>query len=89
MVTLYILITPIALVPSLLWVAVGIAPIVTLFFYGFFTLGTHMLMDPFETRGGFDTDKFLSSTLLSVQVRLKQAMGCTSSCSSFMTVPRH
>jgi hypothetical protein len=26
-----------------------------------------MLMDPFETTGGFDTDGFLSSTLLSVQ----------------------
>jgi hypothetical protein len=34
MVTLYILITPIALVPSLLWVAVAVAPIVSLFFYG-------------------------------------------------------
>ena len=41
---------------------IPVAPIVTLFFYGFFTLGTHMLMDPFETTGGFDTDSFLSST---------------------------
>ena len=56
-----------ALVPSLLWVAIGVAPIVTLFFYGFFTLGTCMLMDPFDTESGFDTDSFLSSTMMATQ----------------------
>ena len=60
-------IAPVALVPSLLWVAIGVAPIVTLFFYGFFTLGTCMLMDPFDTESGFDTDSFLSSTMMATQ----------------------
>ena len=38
MVTIYVLITPLALVPSLLWVAILIAPLVTLFFYGVYAL---------------------------------------------------
>ena len=52
MVLIYILIASVALVPSLLWVAIVITPIVTLFFYGFFTLGTAMLMDPFVKDSG-------------------------------------
>ena len=44
MVTIYVLITPLALVPSLLWVAIFVAPLVTLFFYGFYLLGTNMLV---------------------------------------------
>merc|ERR1719491_2926414 len=48
MTKLYVLITPVALVPTLLWIAIPISPIVTLFFYGFFRLGTSMLVDPFQ-----------------------------------------
>jgi len=67
MVTLYCLIAPMALVPALLWVAIIVAPIVTVFFYGFFTLGTSMLMDPFQQESGFDTNSFLDSNLLSME----------------------
>ena len=52
MVLIYIIIASVALVPSLLWVAIVITPIVTLFFYGFFILGTAMLMDPFVKDSG-------------------------------------
>merc|ERR1719189_1838593 len=65
MTTLYVLITPVALVPSLLWSAIPIAPIVTLFFYGFFRLGT-MLMDPFKDHG-FDTGSILVGCVLSME----------------------
>merc|ERR1712039_772278 len=67
MVTLYVLISPTALVPSLLWVAIPISPIVTLFFYGFFVLGTRMLMDPFQQESGFDTESMLTSNILSME----------------------
>merc|ERR1712048_1152334 len=67
MVTLYVLISPTALVPSLLWVAIPISPIVTLFFYGFFVLGTRMLMDPFQQEAGFDTYSILTSNMLSME----------------------
>merc|ERR1719189_1863522 len=67
MTTLYVLITPVALVPSLLWVAIPIAPIVTLFFYGFFRLGTSMLVDPFQKDYGFDTDSILAGCILSME----------------------
>jgi len=67
MTTIYILITPIALVPSLSFTAVPVAPIVTLFFYGFFKLGTSVLMDPFTKDSGFDTAQFLTSNLLTME----------------------
>lgn len=67
MTKLYVLITPLALVPSLLWIAIPIAPIVTLFFYGFFQLGTSMLMDPFQKDSGFDTDALLAASILSME----------------------
>lgn len=67
MTKLYVLITPVALVPSLLWIAIPISPIVTLFFYGFFRLGTSMLVDPFQTDYGFDTDSILAGCILSME----------------------
>lgn len=67
MTTIYVVITPLALVPSLLWMAVIVAPIVSLFFYGFFRLGTTMLMDPFQKDSGFDTQSFLASNILSME----------------------
>merc|ERR1719436_340309 len=67
MVTIYIIISPIALVPSLLWMAIPISPVVTLFFYGFFVLGTAMLMDPFASEAGFDTHSMLTSNILSME----------------------
>jgi len=67
MVTLYCLITPMALVPSLLWIAIPISPIVTFFFYGFLRLGTSMLMDPFQKDSGFDTTSLLTSTVLNME----------------------
>jgi len=67
MVTLYVIITPVALVPSLLWTAIPISPIVTLFFYGFFRLGTSMLMDPFQKDSGFDTNSFLTANILNME----------------------
>mmetsp|Transcript_82355 Transcript_82355/g.255969 ORF Transcript_82355/g.255969 Transcript_82355/m.255969 type:complete len:379 (+) Transcript_82355:110-1246(+) len=67
MVTIYCFIAPMALVPSLLWMAIVISPIVTLFFYGFFVLGTSMLMDPFQQDSGFDTNSFLESCILSME----------------------
>lgn len=67
MTKLYVLITPVALVPSLLWIAIPISPIVTLFFYGFFRLGTSMLADPFQRDYGFDTDSILGGCILSME----------------------
>jgi len=64
MVTIYVIITPVALVPSMFWVAVFVSPVVTLFFYGFFKLGTSMLMDPFKQDSGFDSTSMLSSSIL-------------------------
>ena len=52
MVLIYIIIASVALVPSLLWVAIVITPIVTHVLYGFFILGTAMLMDPFVKDSG-------------------------------------
>ena len=47
--TVYLLFTPAALVSQLLWVAPFVSAFVTLFFYGFFILGTKILLDhPFE-----------------------------------------
>mmetsp|Transcript_15057 Transcript_15057/g.32413 ORF Transcript_15057/g.32413 Transcript_15057/m.32413 type:complete len:444 (+) Transcript_15057:170-1501(+) len=63
----YVLITPVALVPSLLWVAIPVAPLVTLFFYGFFRLGTAVLMDPFQTESGFNTQALLTASLLNME----------------------
>lgn len=67
MVLIYILIASVALVPSLLWVAIAISPIVTLFFYGTFVLGTAMLMDPFVKDSGFDTKTFMTSTMINME----------------------
>jgi len=67
MTKLYVLITPLALVPSLLWVAIPVAPLVTLFFYGFFRLGTTMLMDPFQKDSGFDTEALLMASILNME----------------------
>ena len=66
MVCIYIAVAAAALVPSLLWAAVAVSPVVTLFFYGFFTLGTSMLMDPFVKDSGFDTLAFIKATMLSM-----------------------
>merc|ERR1712080_733547 len=55
---------PLALVHKLLWIAMPIAPVVTLFFYGFFKLGFSMLMDPFQQDAGFDTNTFVTSNIL-------------------------
>ena len=66
MVCIYIAVAAAALVPSLLWAAVAVSPVVTLFFYGFFTLGTSMLMDPFVKDSGFDTLAFIKATKLSM-----------------------
>eukprot|EP00933_Yihiella_yeosuensis_P072164 TRINITY_DN8048_c0_g1_i1.p1 TRINITY_DN8048_c0_g1~~TRINITY_DN8048_c0_g1_i1.p1 ORF type:complete len:401 (-),score=60.99 TRINITY_DN8048_c0_g1_i1:193-1395(-) len=65
--TTYVLITPIGLVPSLLWMAIPIAPIVTLFFHGFFRLGTSVLLDPFQKDSGFDTTSLLSSSVMCME----------------------
>lgn len=67
MTKVYVLIMPVALVPSLLWIAIPIAPIVTLFFYGFFRLGTSMLMDPFQQDSGFDTHAILAASILNME----------------------
>lgn len=67
MVSIYVVVACVALVPPLLWVAVVMSPIVTFFFMGFYTLGTTMLMDPFVLDSGFDTKTFLTSTLLNMQ----------------------
>ena len=66
MVCIYVTVAAAALVPSLLWAAVLVEPVVTLFFYGFFTLGTTMLMDPFVKDSGFDTAAFMSATMLNM-----------------------
>mmetsp|Transcript_11164 Transcript_11164/g.16752 ORF Transcript_11164/g.16752 Transcript_11164/m.16752 type:complete len:128 (+) Transcript_11164:3-386(+) len=63
LVTVYVLISPVALVPKLLWVAILISPIVSLFFYGFFRLGSSMLMEPFQQDSGFDSDALLKSAI--------------------------
>jgi predicted membrane chloride channel (bestrophin family) len=48
LVTVYVFIAPGALVNKLLWVAPVVSGFFTLFFYGFFILGTKILLDPFE-----------------------------------------
>lgn len=47
LVTVYLTLAPAALVAQLLWVAPFVSCFVTLFFYGFFVLGTKILLDPF------------------------------------------
>lgn len=49
LVTVYLILAPAALVPQLLWVAPFVSCFVTLFFYGFFVLGTKILLDPFSS----------------------------------------
>ena len=49
LVTVYLTLAPAALVSQLLWVAPFVSSFVTLFFYGFFVLGTKILLDPFST----------------------------------------
>eukprot|EP00308_Calcidiscus_leptoporus_P001270 CAMPEP_0119372344 /NCGR_PEP_ID=MMETSP1334-20130426/18347_1 /TAXON_ID=127549 /ORGANISM="Calcidiscus leptoporus, Strain RCC1130" /LENGTH=300 /DNA_ID=CAMNT_0007389807 /DNA_START=28 /DNA_END=930 /DNA_ORIENTATION=- len=68
MVTLYVLMAPLGLVPRLLWMAVPGCFIVTLIFYGFMSLGKQML-NPFMVRphaarsdDAFDTQGFLIGT---------------------------
>ena len=66
--TVYLLFTPAALVSQLLWVAPFVSAFVTLFFYGFFILGTKILLDPFSSavgaeEGGFDTSSFFEDTV--------------------------
>ena len=68
LVTVYLLFTPAALVSQLLWVAPFVSAFVTLFFYGFFILGTKILLDPFSSavgaeEGGFDTSSFFEDTV--------------------------
>merc|ERR1719382_1220033 len=65
--TIYCFTAPLGLVPALLWIAVWIAPVVTFFFYGFFVLGTCMLMDPFQKDSGFDTESMLTANILSME----------------------
>ena len=48
LVTVYLILAPAALVAQLLWVAPFVSSFVTLFFYGFFILGTKILLDPFS-----------------------------------------
>ena len=48
LVTVYLILAPAALVSQLLWVAPFVSCFVTLFFYGFFVLGTKILLDPFS-----------------------------------------
>merc|ERR1740121_3624312 len=66
MVTLYIFIMPLALVHKLRWIAIPIAPVVTLFFYDCFRLGFSMLMDPFQKDSGFDTNTLITSNILTM-----------------------
>ena len=63
MVTTYVLMAPLGLVPRLLWMAVPGCFIVTLVFYGFMSLGKLML-NPFggSSKENFDTSAYLSST---------------------------
>jgi len=67
MVVVVTLVGSVAFVPSLLWFSVVISPLLTFFFFGFFSLGTTMLMDPFVKESGFDTESFLTSTILNMQ----------------------
>eukprot|EP01062_Namystynia_karyoxenos_P074715 TRINITY_DN71693_c0_g1_i1.p1 TRINITY_DN71693_c0_g1~~TRINITY_DN71693_c0_g1_i1.p1 ORF type:complete len:441 (+),score=140.28 TRINITY_DN71693_c0_g1_i1:88-1410(+) len=66
MVTVYVLLAPVGLVPSILWVAPLVTPLVTFFFYGTFVLTTEILLDPFRAVEGFATTSFLESGLLSL-----------------------
>mmetsp|Transcript_27486 Transcript_27486/g.83621 ORF Transcript_27486/g.83621 Transcript_27486/m.83621 type:complete len:497 (+) Transcript_27486:283-1773(+) len=63
MVTIYVMMAPLGLVPRLLWMAVPGCFIVTLVFYGFMSLGKLML-NPFvaTSEDAFDTQAFLRST---------------------------
>uniref|UniRef100_A0A7S4BFB7 Uncharacterized protein n=1 Tax=Chrysotila carterae TaxID=13221 RepID=A0A7S4BFB7_CHRCT len=67
MVTIYVLMAPLGLVPRLLWMAVPGCFVVTLIFYGFMSLGKKML-NPFTARSdarsedAFDTRGFLLGT---------------------------
>jgi hypothetical protein len=68
LVTVYLTLAPAALVSQLLWVAPFVSSFVTLFFYGFFVLGTKILLDPFSDQvgtdeGGFDTASFFEDTV--------------------------
>ena len=74
LVTVYIFVAPVALVCKLLWVAPVVSGFFTLFFYGFFVLGTKILLDPFESEfeeGGFDTAGLFTSTVKSVETILE------------------
>ena len=62
MVTLYVFMAPIALVPGLLWLAPAASGLVTIFYYGFFCLSTQMLLDPFRDEDGFNLKAFFEST---------------------------
>jgi len=63
MVTIYVLMAPLGLVPRLLWMAVPGCFVVTLVFYGFMSLGKLML-NPFAAASddAFDTQAFLRGT---------------------------
>jgi predicted membrane chloride channel (bestrophin family) len=49
LVTMYLVLAPAALVAQLVWAAPFVSCFVTLFFYGFFVLGTKILLDPFSS----------------------------------------
>lgn len=70
LVTVYVFVAPGALVCKLLWVAPIVSGFFTLFFYGFFLLGTKILLDPFEAafeEGGFDTVNLFEDTVTTLQ----------------------
>jgi len=67
MVTIYtMLLAPLALVPKLMWMSCIVSPFLTLFFYGFYVLGTSILLDPFrkdeKSEEGFNTRAFFTGT---------------------------
>ena len=64
-VKIYVLVSPVALVPTLLWVAPPVSMLVTFFFYGFLKLG-RMMFNPFKDEpDSFPTTEYLEAFLVS------------------------
>eukprot|EP00511_Aplanochytrium_stocchinoi_P002532 CAMPEP_0204826472 /NCGR_PEP_ID=MMETSP1346-20131115/4155_1 /ASSEMBLY_ACC=CAM_ASM_000771 /TAXON_ID=215587 /ORGANISM="Aplanochytrium stocchinoi, Strain GSBS06" /LENGTH=359 /DNA_ID=CAMNT_0051954513 /DNA_START=73 /DNA_END=1152 /DNA_ORIENTATION=+ len=69
MVKIYVLLSPFALVPSLLWVAPPAVAVITVFFYGFLQISRAM-MNPFKAKNAsianaghmYDLDQFFAGT---------------------------
>eukprot|EP00398_MALV-I-01_sp_L67-1_P000915 gene915-235_t len=63
LVMFYMLVTPVALVPQLLWVSPFIVSMVVVFVAGFLELSVSVMNDPFRDHDGFLVDNFLDGQL--------------------------